>query len=110
MKINELADEEILDFLMTNDLAGDYSPAELKYLISKWKYFYRLSLAKNEQNKLSYEAKIDELVKKINILEFENNNLLVSNANKDNLINSMKNRKLTFKERFFGKIINNNEN
>lgn len=110
MNINELTDEEILNFLMTNDLDGDYSPSELKYLVSKWRYFYRLSLGRNEQNKLSLETKIIELTKKCEDLEFEKNELLVSNANKENQINSMKNRKLTLKERLTGKIITKNEN
>jgi hypothetical protein len=109
MKINELTEEEILDFLMTNGLDGDYSPTELKYLISKWRYFYRLNLAKNEQNKHSYEGQIDILTKRVEELEYNNNELLIQNANKDNLIDSIKNRKLTFKERWFGEIITKNE-
>lgn len=105
MSINELTEDEILNFLMTNDLDGDYSPSELKYLISKWRYFYRLSLARNEQNKLTSDTNIMDLNKKVDDLEYERNELLVKNANQENLINSIKNRKLTYKERFKGKII-----
>ncbi len=110
MRINELTEEEILDFLMTNELEGDYSPSELKYLLSKWRYFYRLNLAKNEQVKHSYEDKIDELSKRVGILEYDNNELLIRNANKDNMIDSLKNRKLTFRERWSGEIITRDEN
>jgi hypothetical protein len=109
MRINELTEEEILEFLMTNELEGDYSPTELKYLLSKWRYFYRINLAKNEQAKHSYESQIDILTKKVDDLEYSNNELLIQNANKDNIIDSIKNRKLTFRERWYGEIITKNE-
>ncbi len=36
MKISELNDEDVLNFLMTSEFTeGDYSPAEFKYLLTK---------------------------------------------------------------------------
>lgn len=109
MRINELNDEDILNFLMTNDLEGDYAPVELKYLISKWRYLYRLRSAKAEQEKYSYESINVELNREIDKLLSEKNLLQIERTNKQNLIDSMKNRKLSWKERFFGKIITENE-
>ena len=105
MKIKELSDEEILNFLMTSEFEDNYSPDELKYLLLKWRYFYRLFHGK-------YERLRDDNISDINILKNElqslNNNIInlqVDVASKDNLIDSMKNRKLTWKERLTGKII-----
>ena len=40
--ISELKDDEILEFLMTSEFEGDYSPVELKYLLIK-KHYYLIS-------------------------------------------------------------------
>jgi hypothetical protein len=109
--ISELRDEEILDFLMTSEFEGDYSPEELKYLLIKWRYFYRLINGRLERVLTDNEGDVRKLNSNIETLNNKVTNLLVENTNKDNLIDSMKGRKLTFKERLSGKIINKeNEN
>lgn len=110
MKINELSEEEILDFLMNSEFIGDYSPTELKYLLSKWKYFYRLNLAKVEQIKYSHDDSIIALNEKNDKLELLNKEFQVENLKLNDRINLIKSKKLTFKERWFGKIINKDEN
>ena len=107
--ISELTDDEILDFLMTSDFEGDYKPEEFRYLLNKWRYFYRIlhSRSTNSSDSLQFEVKklneeIEDLQKKIKYLKFEN-------VEKQNLIDFSKNRKLTFKERISGKIITKNE-
>jgi len=108
--ILELNDEEILDFLMTSELEGDLSPKELKQLILKYRYFYRLLHGKMDRIKNDKDSEIEELKNQVN----EKNNqimfLQMQNVEKEDLINSMKNRKLTWKERFSGKIITKEEN
>jgi hypothetical protein len=106
MKISELNDEDILNFLMTSEFnEGDYSPAEFRYLLTKWRYFHRYFQGRNEQTKMGLEDTIkrleDELDGKKKI-EFD---LQVKIADKDNLINSLKSRKLTWSERWSAKII-----
>jgi hypothetical protein len=108
--ISELRDEEILEFLMTSEFEGDYSPEELKYLLIKWRYFYRLANGKIERVSTDSEGTIRKLNADINLLNTKINNISVESANKDNLINSLTSRKLTFKERWSGKINNENEN
>jgi hypothetical protein len=109
MSLKELPDEDILDFLMTSEFENNYSPEELKYLLKKWKFFYRLFNGKYDRlrddkdfitNKL--ELKIDELNKKILALTIE------CAQNKDE-ISFLKNKKLSWKERIKGKIINKDE-
>jgi hypothetical protein len=105
MTISELSDEDVLNFLMTSEFTDDYSPAELKYLLVKWRYFYRLSQGRNEQIKVKGEGDIQQLENEKNILNNTISQLSFRIIDKDKLINSLKNRKLTMKERWSGKII-----
>jgi len=109
--ISELKDDEILEFLMTSEFEDDYSPTELKYLLVKWRYFYRLKQGLLERKTVDFEGKIQNLESKNKSQELENTNLKIQLADKQNVIDSMKNRNLTFKERWSGKIIlKENEN
>ncbi len=103
-------DEEILDFLMTSDFNEDLSPEQLKFLLLKFRQFYRISSNKYnniemERKKFDYDLELikREHSEKMNILEIDYQNLL----NKYNLI---LNRKLKLKERLIGKVLpNDNE-
>jgi hypothetical protein len=103
--ISELTDDEILEFLMTSDFESSYSPEELKYLLLKWRYFYRLHQGKYERTKIDAEGDVRVLETEIKSLRNENTLLLSKVADKQNTIDSMRNRNLTFKERWSGKII-----
>ncbi len=105
MKISELNDEEVLNFLMTSEFQDDYSPAELKYLLVKWRYFYRISQGRNEQLKLKSESDIQKLEDEKEELNNKINRASIVSIEKDKLIVSLQSRKLTWKERFSGKII-----
>ncbi len=109
MTISELSDEDVLNFLMTSEFTDDYSPAELKYLLVKWRYFYRLSQGRNEQIRVKSEGDIQELENQKTILNNTISQLSLRVLEKDNLINSLRNRDLTLKERWSGKIILNED-
>lgn len=109
MTISELSDEDVLNFLMTSEFTDDYSPAELKYLLVKWRYFYRLSQGRNEQIKVKGEGDIQQLENEKNILNNTISQLSSRIVEKDDLITSLKNRDLTWKERWSGKIILNKD-
>ena len=109
--ISELKDDEILEFLMTSEFEDDYSPTELKYLLVKWRYFYRLKNGAMERISVDLEGKIKNLEEKFKAQEREKTNLQIQLADSQNVIHSMKHRNLTFKERWSGKIIlKENEN
>jgi len=109
--ISELKDDEILEFLMTSDFEGDYSPTELKYLLTKWRYFYRILNGRSERDVQKLEGDVQSLETQIKTKDFQIGNLKNEIINKDDIITTMKNRNLTFKERWSGKIIlNENEN
>ena len=103
--ISELNDNEILDFLMTSDFEGDYSPEELKYLLTKWRYFYRVYNGTFERIKTENEGEVRNLKSEIENLKNQLTSTQISNVEKDSVIESMKKRKLTWKERFSGEII-----
>ena len=108
--ISELNDEEILDFLMTSDFEGDYSPQELKYLLTKWRYFYRVLYGKLEVSKLEGANLSDDIKNNSENFETEKIKMLSQIATLKNNINNIKQKKLSMKERFFGKIITKDEN
>ena len=109
--ISELKDDEILEFLMTSDFEGDYSPTELKYLLTKWRYFYRILNGRSDRDVQKLEGDVQTLESQIRSKDLQIGNLKNEIINKDDIITTMKNRNLTFKERWSGKIIlNENEN
>ena len=105
MTISELSDEDVLNFLMTSEFTDDYSPTELKYLLVKWRYFYRLSQGRNEQIKTKGEGDLQQLEYDKELLNNTIGQLSLRVIEKDDLIVSLKNRDLTWKERWSGKII-----
>lgn len=106
----ELKDDEILDFLMTSEFENDYKPEEFKYLLVKWRYFYRLLHGVSERFKSDILFEMEKKKEIIDLNEKRINSLLIESSDKQNIIDSMKNRKLTFKERFYGQIILEDKN
>jgi hypothetical protein len=107
--ISELNDDEILEFLMTSDFEGDYKPGEFRYLLNKWRYFYRILHSRSSNSSSSLQFEIKKLNEEIVDLEKKIENLQIQNAEKQNIIDFSKNRRLTIKERISGKIITKNE-
>ena len=103
--ISELKDDEILDFLMTSEFEDDYSPSELKYLLVKWRYFYRLLHGSSERKTIKFEGDIKDLNEDLDNANKKISNLQSEILSKENIISSLKNRNLSWKERITGKII-----
>jgi hypothetical protein len=103
--ISELNDEEILDFLMTSDFEQEYKPEELKYLLLKWRYFYRILNGRSELYKTNKESEISHLNEEIKMLKSQILDQKFKLSEKENQISSLKSRKLSLKERISGKII-----
>lgn len=108
--ISELSDEEIMNFLMTSDFEDNYSTKELKYLLVKWRYFYRLLYGKFDLKKTDGDFEISKLDDEIKVLNKKIEDLQIKVADSENVINSMKSRKLTWRERISGKIIEKKKN
>lgn len=102
--ISELKDEEILDFLMNSDFDGDYSPEELKYLLVKWRYFYRSIYSSMGRVKDDSSAEVSKLNEEISLLKNQVTQLQIKNLKDSEALSALKKRKLTIGERFSGKI------
>jgi hypothetical protein len=105
MNIKELEDIDILDFLMTSEFEENYSPEEFRYLLNKWRYFYRLSNGKFNRLKDDNEFEINKLKNKLELLKHENDILKIDNNRLEDDFVRLIGKKLTFKERLKGKII-----
>lgn len=103
--ISKMTDEDALDMLMTSDFIDNYSPSEYKEMLIRYRYFYRLLFSKMQRVKEDGEYEIMVLSDKLNKVEEKVTNLQLEGIQKDGIINNLKHRKLTLKERFLGKII-----
>jgi len=107
--ISELSDNDILDYLMTSDFNEDLSPKDLKYLLNKYRYFYRILNGRLERTNIDIKTDIDRMD---NIIEELNKDKIIKQLdinNKEVLIHNLENRKLPLKERITGKIIKKDE-
>jgi hypothetical protein len=108
--ISELKDEEILEFLMTSDFEEDYKPQELKYLLTKFRYFYRILYSANQNQKDDGNFVIKKLEEELEALKKSLLTTQKESADKQNTIDLIKSKKLSLKERITGKIIHKDEN
>lgn len=105
--IAELSDEEILEYLMTSDFIENYNPDEYKFLLHKFRYYYRILHGNFSRTKGDLEFRIINLEKEISILNNEINKEQSKSADLQNQIDmSKKERQLSFKERLSGKTKN----
>jgi hypothetical protein len=103
--MTELKDDEILEYLMTSDLNENLRTQDYKYLIFKFRYFYKSLYGSFQNYKIEREAFIKDIQSISDNLNKEKYNLQVENADLKNQIDlNSKPRKLTWKERLSGKI------
>jgi hypothetical protein len=102
--IGELTDKEILEFLMTSDFNEKLSPEEAKFLLLKFRYFYRQTYSKNEVLLSEITSKNKKLEDQDIIYNARIVDLSKENKTLSDKINTIMNRKLTLIERISGKI------
>ena len=103
--MKELSDEEILQYLMTSDLNENFRTEEYKFLILKFRDFYKILHGKHQLHKIQSDKIISEFESSNNILQ---NQISENEVQKNLAIQALeavpKQRKLTLKERITGKI------
>jgi hypothetical protein len=103
--MRELSDEEILQYLMTSDINENFRPEEYKFLIFKFRDFYKILHGKYQLHKIQSERLISDLDSSNKEL---NNRISEFEISKNLAVNELeaipKQRKLTLKERITGKI------
>ena len=103
--IKELTDEQILEYLMTSDFIENYSPEEYKFLLHKFRYFYRILHGHHTRIKSENDFRLSQLSAEIDPLKKQlYEEQLKSAGLQDQIDFSKKERKLTWKERWDGKI------
>ncbi len=102
--MNHLTENEILDYLMTSEFNEGLTPDEFKFLLMQFRYFYRLMNGKNENMKLQIDTKNRDIMEIKKIHEQNLNSVLYEKANLENKLNMLKSRKLSWSERFSGKL------
>ncbi len=105
MKVQDLSEEDILNYLMISEFNEGLTPDEFKFLLYKFRYNYRLLYSRIESIKVEREKLQTDLLecKEINKNKIEN-----LNSEKEKLENKNKKileRRLSWKERIKGKII-----
>ena len=104
--ITELEDKDILEFLMTSDLHEKYRPEDYKYLIFKFRHFYKILYGNFQLYKSDKDLECRNLNEDVIKLNKQVNDSLVESADLKNKLDQ-KNLpvKLTLKERFSGTYI-----
>jgi len=95
-----MSDEELFEYLMTSDLVENWNIGELRKMI----IFFRNKVRSIHNSKKVLDYKIDELEKAI---EYQKRLALKKEIERkewENKYIKLKSRKLSFKERLFGKI------
>jgi len=106
MNFKEMTDNEILEYLMTSDFnEEDLSNDDLKFLLKKYRNFYRILHGMNNRNIIYKDSIIKRLEEEIEKLKKELFMTKKLNAELEDKINNIRNKKLSLKERIYGKII-----
>jgi hypothetical protein len=103
--INELTDDQILEYLMTSEFIENYKPEEYKFLLHKFRYFYRILHGNHTRIKSDLEFESKHLKLEIDCLKNQFYQEQVKTTElQDKIDLSTKERNLTWKERWSGKI------
>lgn len=106
--MNHISEDEVLDYLMTSDFNEGLSPDEFIFLLRKFRNFYRISHGKTENLKVELSGRIRDLEEFRNSKNLEVEKYLFDKIEAEKKVQKMRqilNRKLSWKERFLGKII-----
>ena len=102
--IDKMSDEKILDLLMTSDFSEDYKPEGLKFLLTKFRYFYRLLEGKNNTMRVDKEGKLRNLSEKISQCQDELRESKIKLAKNKDFLDQLQNKSLSLSERIKGKL------
>jgi hypothetical protein len=107
--ITKLTENDILEYLMTSEFTEGLTPDEFRFLLIKFRNFYRISAGKVDYFKVELDSKKKEIEEVRSSIPTKINLILSEKANIEDNMNRLKNRNLSWKERFLGKIILENE-
>ena len=103
--INNLTEQDIMDYLMTSEFEEGLTPEEFKLLLFKFRNFYRVLNGRNELLKIDLDAKIKEIEEVKSVHSTQLMTLMREKVSIEEQCNLLKNRPISLKERWTGKII-----
>jgi putative sterol carrier protein len=103
--MKELNDENLFEYLMTSDFIENYKPDEWKFLLLKFRSFYKIVRGNKERVEQEKDFEIKQLRIQVDNLKKSIEKEQIKSADIQNKLDfSEKKRKLTWKERFKGEI------
>ena len=105
MRVQDLSENDIIDYLMTSEFNEGMTEEEFKFLLFKFRYHYRLLYARKESIKNDVDKFESELKSLREIYNKSNERFSIEKQNLENRYNNIINRKLSWRERIKGKII-----
>jgi len=103
--MKEISNEELFEYLMTADFNENHRPEEWKFLLLKFREFYKNLRGNNQLLIGDLNFKTKNLEKEISALKSNLQNQQIKSTDLENKIDFIKRkRKLTFKERLKGEI------
>ncbi len=100
----ELTDDELLNYLITSDFIESFSPEEYKFLLVKFRYFYRLQNGRLERNKYDAEGLENDIKAAKEKYDALDKYYKVELSDLKYKVALFRNKKLTIWERITGKI------
>lgn len=107
--IDNLSDTEILNYLLTSEFNDGLTPDEFRFLLYQFRNYYRVVAGKNDVLRGQVEIKARELDETLRSNSETVNRILSEKADLENKLSSFRNRDLSWKERWTGKLIIENE-
>ncbi len=103
--MQNFSETDILNYLMTSEFNEGLTPDEFKFLLHRFRYYYRLYYGLNQNLKVELDGCKKSLEEKEFCMNKMIDNLNSEKSTSEEKYNRLINRKLTWKERIKGKII-----
>ena len=105
MAKNTLKDNDLLEYLSTSDFNETLKTEEYKYLLLRFKAFYKMMYGRQKTENSDMAFQINQMLKEIDGFKERVTVAQTATATAENeLLKYSKKRKLTWKERFNGEI------
>lgn len=107
MNMEKFNDEDILNYLMTSDFNEGLNLQEFKFLLKKFRLYYRILKGKMDRLEVDFSGLSKSLSENKENYDSSIAILMQEKAKFQDIVDLLKSRKLSFKERWKGKIILN---
>lgn len=107
--ISKLSDEDALDMLMTSEFNENYTPKQMREMLLKYRYFYRILHSRYERLREDSGFEIERREEVIRDLRGQVASEQMVSATRQDEIDALRGRRLSWRERLTGKIMYKDE-